>query len=109
MRFDSIRTFLIRIKLYITRTNSYIGIVNSILILFLFLSDLKKYGIYITIKDWLIPLALLWVFLMILFGFLEERFGFFSEEQKLFGARNPHTREILARLDRIEKKLGKKR
>ena|SRR3989339_724178 len=109
MRFENLREFLIRIKVYISRTNSYIGIVNSTLILFLFLSDLKKYGVYITIKDWLIPLSFLWIFLMISFGYLEERFGFFSEEQKVSGLKNPHTREILERLERIEKKLEKKK
>ena len=109
MNLRSIRNSLIRIKLYISRTNSYIGIINSILILYLFLSDLKKYGIYITIKDWLIPLSILWVSLMILFGFIEEKLGFYSEEQKVAGSRNPHTTEILERLERIENKLSKKR
>ncbi|MFH2020821.1 MAG: hypothetical protein ABIJ34_05370 [archaeon] len=103
--FGKLRRFLIKIKLYIARTGSYISLINTVLILFLFLSDLKKYGIYIAIKDWIVPLFIMGVLMMVLFGYIEEKLGFYSEEQRSASSRNPYMKDIIERLDRIEKKL----
>ncbi len=106
--FTKLRNFFIRIKVYIARTGSYISLVNTALILFLFLSNLEKYGIDVRIEKWILPLSILGVFSMVLFGFFEERLGFFGEEQKVSYSRNPYMQEIIERLDRIEKKMKKK-
>jgi hypothetical protein len=42
---------------------------------------------------------------MILFGYLEDKAGFYREESKAAAKRNPYFNEILERLDKIEKKL----
>ena len=45
------------------------------------------------------------VILTIYFGYLEDKFGFYSGEQDVVTRRNPRVNEILKSLDRIEKKL----
>jgi len=49
--FPTLRGLLIRLKLYMSRTGSYISLVNTAMILFIFLSDLEKYNIDIEIRD----------------------------------------------------------
>jgi hypothetical protein len=107
--FARLREALIKLKIYIARTGNYIGLVNTVLILFLFLSGLEKYGIDIEIEDLILPFFVLGVLLMVLFGFLEEKLGFYGEEQKVAYSRNPYMQDIVERLDRIERKLAKKK
>lgn len=102
------RDFIINLKVYMARTASYIGLLNTAMILFLFLSNLEKYGIDIEIKDSLLPLFIVGLFLMLLFGYLEYKF-FYEQEQRKTSGNNPYILEIVERLDRIEKKLNKKR
>jgi di/tricarboxylate transporter len=103
-----IRDFLISLKVYFARTASYISLINSAMILFLLLSDLEKYGIDLEIKDWIVPLFVLGIVSMLIFGYLEYTF-FFEAEQKKTSERNPYTKDIIARLERIERRLGKKK
>ncbi|AJF61524.1 TPA: hypothetical protein HA239_03045 [Candidatus Woesearchaeota archaeon] len=106
--FPTLRGLLIRLKLYMSRTGSYISLVNTAMILFIFLSDLEKYNIDIEIRDWIIPIFIVGVLGMLTFGYLEDRLGFYSEEQKASQSRSPYFREIIERLDKIEKQLEKK-
>ena len=78
------------------------------MILFLVLAKLQDYGIKIYITAWFIPIYLGVILLMILFGYLEDRAGFYRQEAKEAAKRNPYFHEILERLDKIEKKLNKK-
>lgn len=82
--------------------------VNSGMILFLVLSKLQDHGIKITITTWFFPIYILVIFLMILFGYFEDKFGFFREESRITTKRNPQIEELLTRLERIEKKLDLK-
>lgn len=107
--FAKLRESFIRTKVYISRTGNYISLINTVLILFLFLSGLEKYGIDIRIENLIIPFFIIGVFLMILFGFIEEKLGFYGEEQKVSYSRNPYMQNIVERLERIEKKLDKKK
>ena len=107
--FIKIRRFLIYSKLWIQRTMSWIAIINSGMILFLVLSRLQDYGIMIHITAWFIPIYLEVIFLMIFFGYLEDKAGFYREEAKAAAEKNPYFREIIDRLDRIEKKLNIKK
>ena len=75
------------------------------LILFIALSNLERYNIDISLETWGIPIFIGFFFLIILFGYLEDKFGFFEEEQRVQARRNPQLNEILNRLERIEKKL----
>lgn len=92
-------------KVYISRALSYASLVNMVLILFLALSNLEKYGIDIRLETWLIPIVVFVFFLLILIGFMEDKMGFFEEEQRVHAVRNPGMKEIIERLDRIEAKL----
>lgn len=103
-----IRKFLVYSKLWIQRTMSWIAVVNSGMILFLVLSRLQDYGIKIFITAWFIPIYIGVIFLMMLFGYLEDRAGLFREESRVSAERNPYFKEIIERLGKIEKKLNKR-
>jgi len=105
--FFSFRKILIYSKLWIQRTMSWVAMINSGMILFLVLSKLQDYGIKIYITAWFIPIYIAIVLLMILFGYLEDRAGFYREESRESAKRNPYFREILERLDKIERALKK--
>ena len=77
------------------------------MILFLFLSNLEKYGIDLRIQQWIIPLFFIGILGMFLFGYVEDKLGFFSQEQKATQSRSPYFKEILKKLDRIEEKVNK--
>jgi hypothetical protein len=77
------------------------------MILFLFLSNLERYNIDVRIQDWIIPLVIIGLGSMFLFGYLEDRFGFHTQEQRAKQSRSPYFKEILNRLDKIEQKLEK--
>jgi|TARA_B100001971_G_C18030718_1_gene452401 hypothetical protein len=102
-----VRKFLIYSKMWIQRTMSWIAVVNSGMILFLVLSRLQDYGIKIHITAWFIPIYLGVILLMMLFGYIEDRAGLFREESRVAAARNPYFKDIIDRLDRIEKRLKK--
>lgn len=107
--FFELRKFLIYGKLWIQRTMSWIAIVNSGMILFLVLSKLQDYGMKIYITAWFIPIYFAVIILMIFFGYLEDKAGFHREEARAETMRNPYFKEIIERLDRIEKKLNLKK
>jgi len=100
-----IRSKLIHAKVYLHRALGYASIVNTALILFLALVSLEKYGIDISLQKWGIPLFISLFIVLILLGLLEDKLGFFAEEQKVNASRNPQLNDIVKRLDRIEKKL----
>ncbi len=102
-----VRKFMVYSKLWIQRTMSWIAVVNSGMILFLVLSRLQDYGVEIHITAWFIPIYLGIIFLMMLFGYIEDRVGLYREESRAAASRNPYFKEILERLDRIERKLKK--
>ena len=77
------------------------------MILFLVLSNLEKYGIDIELRTWMVPLIAFWVCFMILFGFIEDKLGFYRQEQRTSQSRSPYLNEIVQRLDNIEKKVDK--
>lgn len=103
--FIRFRSFLIRLKVYMARTGSYIGLVNTALLLFLFLSNLEKYNINVRIESWIIPLFIIGLCAMLLFGFLEDKYGFYALEQKTTQSRNPFWSEMMEKLDHIEKRI----
>lgn len=88
------------------RTNSYIGLINTAMILFLFMSNLEKYSIDIDIQSWIVPLFITGLFGMFLFGFLEDKLGFYKQEQKATQSRSPYFKQILEKLDRLEEKVS---
>lgn len=107
--FFSFRKVLVYSKVWAQRTMSWIAVLNSAMILFLVLAKLQEYGLEISITRWFIPILILLVFLMVSLGYLEDRAGFHRAEIHEIAKRNPVLNEILERLDRIEKKVDKKK
>jgi hypothetical protein len=105
--FEKLRSKLIHAKLFYQRTLGYISLINASMILFLFLSDIEKYGIDIDIRKWYIPLLLVGAFLFILLGYIEDKFGFFKAETEAANRRNPQLSQILEKLEKIEKDIEK--
>jgi L-asparagine transporter-like permease len=107
--FFKFRKILVYSKVWAQRTMSWIAVLNSAMILFLVLAKLQEYGLNISITHWFIPIFILLVVLMIFFGYIEDKAGFHREEIHEISKRNPIYHDILDRLERIEKKLDKKR
>jgi hypothetical protein len=105
---DVLRETVVKAKFYMTRTMSYMSLINTGMILFLFLSNLERYNLDIEIQEWIIPIFIVGVCGMMLFGFIEDKLGFYRHEQKTVHTRSPVFNEILERLDRIEGKLKNK-
>ena len=105
--FLEFRRFLIYSKLWVQRTMSWIAIANSGMILFLVLSRLQEYGIKIYITAWFIPIYFGVILLMIFLGYLEDKAGMYREESRASASRNPYFKEIIDRLERIEKDIEK--
>lgn len=106
--FFKFRGFLVYSKIWVQRTMSWIAIVNSGMILFLVLAKLQDYGIKIHITAWFIPIYIAIIILMMFFGYLEDKAGFHREELRVQSEKNPYFKEIIERLDNIEKKIDRK-
>lgn len=106
--FFKFREFVVYSKIWMQRTMSWIAIVNSGMILFLVLAKLQEYGIKIHITAWFIPIYFAIIFIMLIFGYIEDRAGFHREELRAQSEKNPYFKEIIERLDNIEKKIEKK-
>jgi predicted Na+-dependent transporter len=107
--FFSIRKWLVYSKVWAQRTMSWVAVLNSAMILFLVLAKLQEYGLNISVSHWFVPIFVVLVFLLVFFGYIEDRAGFHREEIHEVAKRNPIYHEILNRLDRIEKKIEKKK
>jgi len=92
-------------KMFMSRTASYLAIINAGMILFLVLSKLEDYGIDIEIEKYFFLILFLGLIVLTLFGWLDDRLGFHQLERKHVENRNPYMKDILERLDRIEKKI----
>ncbi|MBT3405550.1 hypothetical protein HN419_00095 [Candidatus Woesearchaeota archaeon] len=86
---------------------SYISLLNSGMILFLMLSKLQEYGLNVHITKWFFPIFVISIAILSLLGYADYKFGFHKEEARVSGSRNPYFKEIIERLDRVEKKLEK--
>lgn len=107
--FRKFRKFTVYTKLWMQRTMSWIAMLNSAMILFLVLSKLQDYGFKIYITAWFIPIYIGLLILMIFIGYIEDWAGFYREETHQAARRNPYFEDILKRLKKIEKKIGKSR
>ena len=105
--FLEFRKFLVYSKLWVQRTMSWVAIANSGMILFLVLSKLQDYGMQIYITAWFIPIYLGVILIMIFLGYLEDKVGMYREESRASASRNPYFKEIIERLEKIEKDIKK--
>ncbi len=94
-------------KMYMSRTASYLALVNAGMILFLVLSRLEDYGMDVEIEKYFLPILFLGFVVLGLFGWLEDRLGFHQLEREHVEKRNPYMNKILKRLDKIEREIKK--
>lgn len=94
------------VKIYLSRANSYLIILNTGALLFLMLDKVKSYGINIPLS-WYILISMLGFALLIIIGRIDSSSGLFEYESKRASDRNPYltetlqnTKEILARLNK---------
>lgn len=117
---------LIRWKVYIDRSKMYIGYINLIMMVTIFLGAIKNTGVgkflianvYIAVPI----LVILFIFFALLLGYWDSRLGIRSEEMRNLSSQNPVQMEMLTtlrelkenqeillnRLDKIEKNQSKK-
>ncbi len=104
--FIKFRKNIVHSKVFLQRTMSWISIANSGMIMFLVLSKFNDYGLKIYITKWIIPLYLFFLLLMLVFGYAEDRLGFLSEEKKIHEKRSPYMKDMIDRMDKMDKKLN---
>lgn len=103
-----LRTWLMEAKILFNRSISYISILNSGMILFLFLSKLKESGyISFDLGTYFIPLFIITFIIFILIGYMEDKLGFFREEQRRQMNRNPQVNETYKIVKEIQEKIKK--
>ena len=105
--FIKIRDVLMEWKVYLTRSNSYIVIMNSAMIIFLLLAKLQELGVNITITQYYIPICGVSLILMLLFGWIDVKLGFFKEEKRRTSSRNPYFLNLTAKVEKIHERLDK--
>lgn len=97
--------WFINLKVYISRAGSYISMLNTGMILLLFLSQLKAYGFNINLTKWAIPLYCLTIILLIILGYLDNKLGIHKYEVSITQKQNTDIQEILKEIKEIKEKL----
>lgn len=90
-----------------SRTASYLALINAGMILFLVLSRLEDYGVDVEIEKYFLPILILGFVVLGLFGWLEDKLGFHQLEREHVEKRNPYMNKILKKLDKIEREIKK--
>jgi hypothetical protein len=75
------------------------------MLLYLSISDLKKYGILIKMDTYMIPIIILAIAFLIFLGWVEDTLGVFREEIRFVTRRNPQMEEVLEQLEKIKEGL----
>jgi hypothetical protein len=101
------RDIFTTLKMYLRRTMSYISLINTAMIMFLFISNLEKYNIDIDLKTWLVPLLVISFVGVFLFGYLEDKLGFYKEEMRYGQSRSPYFKHIITELKKINARIDK--
>ena len=94
-------------KMFMSRTAGYLALINAGMILFLVLSRLEDYGFDIEIEKYFFPILIFGFLILGVFGWLEDYLGFHKLERAHIEGRNPYMKEILTRLDKLDKKINK--
>ena len=104
-KLNSLRKKIVRSKIFLQRSMSWLVVANAAMIFFLVLSKFQDYGYYIYITKWIIPLFFGFMAFMLIFGYLEDKLGFYAEEINAYESKNPYMEDIVKRLERIEQQL----
>ena len=102
------REIFVGYKVKIQRVMSWIAVINSGMIIFIFITALKDYGIEIDFGKHIILIYGSFVAVLLLLGFLDDKLGIHKEESNYIVYRNPPILDIIKRLERIEEKINKK-
>jgi len=105
--FNKIRSKLVHSKMFAQRSMSWIAIVNSGMILFLVLSQLERYGYDIEMRKWFLPIFIITVICLVLFGYIEDKLGFYAEETRISNIRNPQMEELLKEIKDVKERIQK--
>ena len=90
----SIISFLMDCKIWLSRANSYIAIINMGLLFILVISKLNDFGIQISLKLWWIPIFFLALVVLIVVGYVDWRFGLMRYETSRIQQQNPELTQI---------------
>lgn len=105
--FHKLKDIWTDIKIYLQRAMSYLIILNSIMLMFLFLDKLKEMGLEFSFKKYYVPMCIVFIILLIFVGYLDTKLGFFKEEAKRAASRNPYFTETLENVKQINERLEK--
>jgi hypothetical protein len=94
---------LMQWKVYINRSLSYVGLLNSLLLVNIVL---KQYNI--DQKIWLLPILIITSLILLILGWVEIKLGFMKAENNIINNQNPLLVQIDNKLDKLDKLLEKK-
>lgn len=104
---------VMKLKIYLDRGRAYAGIISFAGTIFLVIAQLKMLGLNIDISTYTIPILVIGFAVITLFGWLEIKLNFFSEELNIRSWKNPAVKlqfekfkEINDKLDKIEERLN---
>jgi UDP-N-acetylmuramyl pentapeptide phosphotransferase/UDP-N-acetylglucosamine-1-phosphate transferase len=108
LKFKKLRKSFMRAKIYVQRSMGYVSIVNSGMIMFLFLSKLNDYGFNIELKKYAVIIFVITLLILITFGFLEDYLGFYKAEKEFGSSRDPYIssiKKINKNIEEIKEKI----
>ena len=105
-----VRDKFLKVKVYIGRSNSYVVLLNSGMILFLFLSRLKEMKIInLDLSNSFIATVIITFIVLIIFGWLEvEKFSAFKREATVHFDNTPPFVEMKSKVDYLYNKSREK-
>ena len=102
-----LRNQLMLAKIYVSRSMSYISLINTAILVYLGITNFNKVHGF-TISGWYsFPIVITLAILVLSLGWLEVKMKFFSVEQRITADINPRIVQILNKLDSIEEKVIK--
>ena len=104
-KIDFIRVSLARLKIYVSRATTYMSLLNSGMLIFLLLAQLKTFGINISLTTYALPVFILSMLGCIFLGYLDWKLKIYEEENRQSTSTNPQVMEILNRVKSIEEQI----
>ena len=93
---------LIKYKIYYDRARMYVNMLQSLMIVTMFL---EITGLHIR-PAWYIPLFIIFILAAMFVGYLDTKLGFRSEEMRNNTNHNPIQKEMLDSIRQIKEELG---
>jgi len=99
------KDIIMNLKLYFDRGKNYLSIVTFVGTVFMVVTQLSIIGININISKYSILIIVSGFIAIILFGFLEVKYLFFSKEQEIKSLKNPVWTKLFKRMDDLENNI----